>query len=377
MALGKIQSKVKSLFYSNKQKRRRPSTSSAECENKKPKTEVAPDDDGSGFNYQLSSPLFRDLPIEIRKMIYGYVWVGQWDHKYHNGRGRHLHFQNGHWTNTRCVMYEDDEDPDFIQKHMDTIHNSGKGDLVMWQKRLASTWGTRHWRCEERLEYGRQKSVDQTNFMAMMLVCKRMFPEVIESIFELHQFLFNDLFSAHRFFVYSPSPHAPHMRHLDLTLSLPFHEYAPFVVPQPQRRSRVRELWRALEHDVACLHSLRVALDVYDRGPWRKIPERGVAAPLLGGGDDGSGIRVLRDLTLELPPALPIKTQLPNMENVEAADVDVAIVRRPPLRYWQFAPGEVERFSWETHAKGGQRHCYINLAAEPSYIRNPFMLDFF
>ncbi|KAI4864699.1 hypothetical protein F4820DRAFT_422716 [Hypoxylon rubiginosum] len=370
MALGKIQSKVKSFFHSNLHKRRRPSSISSECENKKPKNEstltVYNDDGGSGFNQQLTSSFFRDLPIEIRKMIYGLVWLGQWDHKYHS-RGRHLHFQNGHWTNTRCVMYEDDENLDLIQRNMDTIHNSGKGDLMMWQKRLASTWGSRHWRCEERLQYGRQKSVDRTNFIGMMLVCKRMFPEVVESIFESHQFLFNDFFSAHRFFVYSPSPYASHIRHLDLTLSLPFHEYAPFIVDQP--KSRVRELWEALG-DISCLHSLRVSLDIYDRGPWRKIPECGVTAQL-------KDLRVLRDFTVELPPSLPIKTQLPNMQNIDAEDVAFEVVRRNPLRYWQFCPGEVERFRWETHTKGEQSHCYINLIRDPSYVRNPYMLEFF
>ncbi|KAI6087653.1 hypothetical protein F4821DRAFT_235579 [Hypoxylon rubiginosum] len=370
MALGKIQSKVRSFFRSNLQKRRRPSTPSSEYENKRPKTELVlavSDDNSSGFNQQLASPFFRDLPIEIRKMIYGLVWLGQWDHKYHSGRGRHLHFQDGHWTNTRCVMYEDDEDSGLIQRNMDTAHTSGKGDLLLWQKRLASTWGSRHWRCEERLQYGRQKSVDKTNFMAMMLVCKRMFPEVVESIFESHQFLFNDFFSAHRFFVYSPSPYASHIRHLDLTLSLPFHEYTPFIVDQP--KSRVRELWEALGN-ISCLHDLRVSLDIYDRGPWRKIPECGVTEQL-------SDLRVLRDFTVELPPALPIKTQLPNMQNIDEEDATFKVVRRPSLRYWQFCPGEVERFTWETHAKGEQSHCYINLIREPSFVRNPYLLDFF
>lgn len=127
MALGKIQSKVKSFFHSNLHKRRRPSSISSECENKKPKNEstltVYNDDGGSGFNQQLTSSFFRDLPIEIRKMIYGLVWLGQWDHKYHS-RGRHLHFQNGHWTNTRCVMYEDDENLDLIQRNSTLVSYS-------------------------------------------------------------------------------------------------------------------------------------------------------------------------------------------------------------------------------------------------------------
>ncbi|KAI2605603.1 hypothetical protein GGR54DRAFT_440104 [Hypoxylon sp. NC1633] len=371
MAVGVIQSKVRSFFRPSSQKRRRPSNTSAECETKKPKNQSTPtlhNGGGAALDLQLTSPLFQNLPIEIRKMIYGLVWLGSYDNKYHLPGGRHFHFKDGHWTNTRCVMYEDDEDLDLVQKNMDTVHNSGKGDLMMWQKRLSSTWGTRHWRCEERLQYPRQTSIDRTNFMSTMLVCKRMFPEVMESILESHQFLFNDFFSAHRFFVYNPSPYISHVRHLDLSLNLTFHEYAPFIVDGP--KSRIRELWEALG-EISCLHSLRISLDIYDRGPWRKIPERPVTAQL-------KNLNVLRDFTLELPPTLPIKAHAPNMQNLDTEEeTPFKIVRRPSLRYWQFTPGEVERFTWETHTKGNQSHCFITLSREARYIPNPYLVDFF
>ncbi|KAI0892049.1 hypothetical protein F4806DRAFT_285095 [Annulohypoxylon nitens] len=383
MAVGNVKSRVRSFFRPGLAKRRRSSNTSSECEYKRIKNELIPqardeaindatvtavDADGAGLDMQLSSPFFRNLPIEIRRMIYNLVWAGSNDHKYHAGRSRHIHFQNGHWTNTRCVMYEEDEDPDLLQKNMDSIHTSGKGDLVMWQRRLSSTWGSRHWRCEERMEHERRKSVDHTDFMSMMLVCKRMFPEVLESIFESHQFLFNDFFSAHRFFVYNPSPYIPHMRHLDLSLNLPFHEYAPFVAGSS--KSRVRELWKALGY-ISCLHTLRISLDIYDRGAWRKIPEQRVAEQL-------KDLKVLRNFTLELPPSLPIKAHIPNMENLDAQDeAPFTVVRRPPLRYWQFTPGQVERFTWDTHTKGQQTHCFITLAREARNVPNPYLLDFF
>ncbi|KAI1206049.1 uncharacterized protein F4807DRAFT_243707 [Annulohypoxylon truncatum] len=380
MAIGSVKSRVRSFFRPGLAKRRRSSNTSSECEHKKIKNELmAPAQtdainnaavgiDGVGLDMQLASPFFRNLPIEIRRMIYNLVWTGPYDHKYHAGRGRHIHFQNGHWINARCVMYEDDEDLDLLQKNMDSMHSSGKGDLVMWQRRLASTWGCRHWRCEERMQYERRKSVDHTDFMSMMLVCKRMFPEVVESIFESHQFLFNDFFSAHRFFVYNPSPYIPYMRHLDLSLNLPFHEYAPFVIDAP--KSRVRELWKALER-ISCLHTLRISLDIYDRGAWRKIPERGVTEQLRN-------LKVLKDFTLELPPSLPIKADIPNMHNLDAqGEEPFTVVRRPPLRYWQFTPGQVERFTWDTHTKGQQSHCFITLAREARNVPNPYLLDFF
>ncbi|KAI1134728.1 hypothetical protein F5Y05DRAFT_198934 [Hypoxylon sp. FL0543] len=374
MAVG-LQSRVKSFFRPSLAQKRRPSHSSLKCEHKKsknaptsPSTSTVSDDGCVRVDMQLASPFLRDLPIEIRRMIYGLVWIGPYDHKYHSVRGRHIHFQNGHWVSTRCVMYDEDEDLDLLQKNMDVVHRSGKGDLLMWQRRLASTWGSRHWRCEERVQHERQKSVDRTNFMSMMLVCKRMFPEVVESIFESHQFLFNDFFSAHRFFRYNPSPYISSIRHLDLSLNLPFHEYAPFI--SDGAKSRVRELWEALGQ-ITCLHSLRISLDVYDRGAWRKIPERGVTAQL-------KDIKVLGDFTLELPPSLPIKTHYPNMQNLDAQEeTPFQVVRRPPLRYWQFNPGEVEKFTWNSHTKGQQTHCFITLEREATSIPNPYLLDFF
>jgi len=127
------------------------------------------------FNEQRESPFFAKLPLEIRKMIYAYVWPGAYDHMYHEPRGRHLHFKDGHWIRARCVMYEEDEeDTDFIQARMDQISYSGQGDLLLWQRRLASTWGHRHWRCEERVLYGKPTSIDRADLGALMVVCKKM-----------------------------------------------------------------------------------------------------------------------------------------------------------------------------------------------------------
>ncbi|KAJ3579063.1 hypothetical protein NPX13_g1501 [Xylaria arbuscula] len=126
------------------------------------------------YDEQRNSFFFQKLPFEIRTMIYAYIWQGDYDHMYHESNGRHLHFQNGHWISTRCVMYqEDDEDLDMIQKQMDIIQRSGHGDLLLWQRRLASTWGQRHWRCGERIEYGRPTSIDRTDLGALMVTCKK------------------------------------------------------------------------------------------------------------------------------------------------------------------------------------------------------------
>ncbi|TRX93516.1 hypothetical protein FHL15_005488 [Xylaria flabelliformis] len=355
---------------------------------------------------QNDSPFFQKLPLEIRKMIYAYVWQGPCDHMYHESNGRHLHFKDGHWVHTRCVMYqEDDEDLDLIQKQMDLIRDTGRGDLLLWQRRLASTWGQRHWRCAERIEYGRPTSIDRTDLGALMIACKKMHPEVIESFIECHKIIFNDVFSAYRFLL-RPGSSRPirHLRNLDLTLSLRFHELAPFMAIGPSetddnddiaerttllgaKNSRLGAILDALAEYPTCLHSLRISLDVYDRGPWRKIPERALASHL-------ARIPVRRgkrgevNYIVELPSALPIRTHyagLQELEDVgEAAKVDknrvesaFEVIRRPALRYWQFNPGEVEHFTWETcHGEKRHQHCWIALSKATRLISNPYLIDF-
>ncbi|KAI3319466.1 hypothetical protein HD806DRAFT_260548 [Xylariaceae sp. AK1471] len=358
------------------------------------------------FDEQPDSFFFQKLPLELRKMVYAYVWQGEYDHMYHESNGRHLHFQNGHWVHTRCVMYqEDDEDIDAIQLHMDLIHYSGKGDLLLWQRRLASTWGNRHWRCQERIEYGKPTSIDHTDLGALMVVCKKMHPEVMQSFLESHKFMFNDLFSAHRFLVQqgSSSHLIRHIRDLDLTLSVPFHELTPFVtIGRPDtgdthddgestslakaQNSRLGAILAVVADRTTCLRHLRVSLDVYDRGPWRKIPES-TLAPLLERIHVRRGKKGEVNYTVELPPALPIRTHYAGMQYLEDNEVEgegderrtampFKVVRRPPLRYWQFNPGEVEHFTWETcRGERQQQHCWIALSKAARFISNPYLID--
>ncbi|KAI0508840.1 hypothetical protein F5B22DRAFT_377208 [Xylaria bambusicola] len=360
------------------------------------------------FDEQQNSSFFQKLPFEIRSMIYAYVWQGTYDHMYHESNGRHLHFKHGHWVSTRCVMYqEDDEDTDMIQKQMDIIRHSGIGDLLMWQRRLASTWGQRHWRCAERIEYGRPTSIDRTDLGALMVTCKKMHPEVIQSFLECHKIIFNDLFSAHRFLAPSGrhSPLIRHIRKLELTFSVPFHEFTPFMVigcPDTDdhrgdaaerttslakaKSSRLGAVFAAVAEHPTCLHSLRISLDVYDRGPWRKLPERTLAL-VLERIPVRRGKRGESNYTLELPPALPIRTHYTGLQELEEDDenggkratrapMSFHVMRRMPLRYWQFNPGEVEHFVWETCQGEKREHCYIALSKTARLISNPYLVDF-
>ncbi|RYO76130.1 hypothetical protein DL766_002748 [Monosporascus sp. MC13-8B] len=307
--------------------------------------------DADSVNPQLNSPFLQKLPLEIRRMVYEYVWSNTQDHMFHVPNGRHVYFQRGRWHNIRCVMHEIDEDPDFIQKQMDMIYESGGADsdndkLQLWQRRLSQTWGHRHWRCEERIHHHREPRVDKTNFASMMAICKRIYPEVMQSIFESHQFHFNDLYSAHRFFVSHPPAFVSHIRHLDLTFDTSFADYAPFIFETTSKRKNyITPIWKALE-DMDCLQNLRVSFDVYDRGPWRTLPESNVTKGALD-------LRVVNNFAVELPASMPIYNMFFEKQELSGDDgMPFEIVRRPALRYWEFHPHEVERFRWDTHAKG-------------------------
>ncbi|KAI1819397.1 hypothetical protein F4861DRAFT_543973 [Xylaria intraflava] len=358
------------------------------------------------FDEQQGSSFFRKLPPELRKMIYAYVWQGPYDHMYHESNGRHLHFKDGHWVHTRCVMYqEDDEDVDLIQKQMDMIHHAGgPGNLLMWQRRLASTWGRRHWRCEERIEYGEPTSIDRTDLGALMVVCKRMHPEVMESFLESHKMIFNDVFSAHRFLVRHPTaPLLRHIRNLDLTLSLPFHGFTSLIghpdtdeltattaessaQPAQAPTDYLSAILAVVADKTTCLHSLRVSLDVYDRGPWREIPERALL-PALTRMHVRRGKGGQANYTVELPPTLPIRAYYAGLQDLddecgdlgeEGSDViPFRVVRRSPLRYWQFHPGEVEHFAWETcpGVKPRQHFC-VALRKAARGVPGPHPIDF-
>ncbi|KAI1431481.1 hypothetical protein GGR50DRAFT_697966 [Xylaria sp. CBS 124048] len=328
------------------------------------------------FNDQQTSPFFQTLPLEVRKMIYAYIWRGPHDHRYHESSGRHLHFQDGRWLHTRCVMYrEDDEDLDLIQTNMDTIqrqadeavgHPGVHGDaaLLMWQRRLASTCGRRHWRCGERMEFSLPSSIDRTDLGALMMM------------------IFTDLYSAHRFMVQYPSSASllRHMRRLDLTLSLPHYALADYdydydydyadhdhdptgnSIPPPST-GYLDALLAALAENTTCLHSLRISLDIYDRGPWRKLPERALA-PALKRIHVRKGRKGQTNYTVELPATLPVRTEDACMQHLQgdggSDGMPFHVVRRSPLRYWQFHPGEVEQFAWESCPDvEARRHCHV------------------
>ncbi|KAI0131943.1 hypothetical protein BJ170DRAFT_591924 [Xylariales sp. AK1849] len=279
MALG-ISSGIRSYFGPKLSKQSTSNVSSLstiELSEKKAREDQGLVDVLKESNTQSGSRFLHILPFEIRQIIYDYVWDA-------HGRQYHIHLRNGRLIHARCVMNHRDDDLDFIQKEMDRIHGSEHFDefrndrLRMWYRRLVSPWGRRHWRCKERLNYANLqkdgcRSVDETSWVNLMLVCKRMYPEVMESIFQFHRFIFNDIPSAQKFFILRPSPFIAHLRHLDLTLSAPMLEYSPFVDEDEHKSSCLLAISQVLANAIY-LHDLRLSFDVWDRQFWTQIPEK-------------------------------------------------------------------------------------------------------
>lgn len=215
----------------------------------------------------------------------------------------------------------------------------------------------------------------------------------MQSFFEYYTFMLNDLYSAYKFLSYTPSPFVTHIRNLELTLNMRYCQYAPWIPPAEDEDGGDMEHWIGYNTgwvrkicsslaQIQCLHNLRVSLDIQDHGAWRKIPERNLAAEL-------SKIRVLCDFSVELPPDLPfyaqaLKGQMLDSEEEEGEPTRFKVIRRPPLRYWDFHPGEIEKFAWETHTNPNNnftncgiavfRGATLTRSSQPPY-NNPYVMN--
>lgn len=171
-------------------------------------------------------------------------------------------------------------------------------------------------------------------------------------------------------------PLVRHIRNIELTFNMGQYHYQPFLTESTDAVGHqndvacrpfgnwVGDIWAALE-EMTYLHSLRISLDVNDRGVWRKIPEKNITESLRR-------LRVKHDFTVELPPRLQINA--PRLEDQTLSDDDeetaFKIIRRPPLRYWNFVSDRIERFSWEPKVDpiSGLESCSIAILKNMTYV---------
>ncbi|KAK8105788.1 hypothetical protein PG999_009147 [Apiospora kogelbergensis] len=280
------------------------------CKHQADETSTQASKDVAPVAEQEGSRFLQKLPIEIRRMIYTLIWE---DHD----RQYHLFLDNGRLRRLKCVKHHSDDDEDAIQKAMDVVYESQSPGMVthaqlrLWRRRLASTWGCRHWR----------------------------YPEIMASIFESHTFLFNDISSAHHFFVVKSSSFLGSIRSLDISLVLPYVEYRSYShAGGPQPATRLDAIQEALAR--ITFRDLRISLDVQDRQCWRQIPEAVILNSL-------GEVRVLNRGIVELPALFPGSRD----------------------QHWELNGGN-ERLTWNA-AKGTDTSCWI-ASDSMGYIPNPW-----
>ncbi|KAK8090647.1 hypothetical protein PG994_000152 [Apiospora phragmitis] len=194
-----------------------------------------------------------------------------------------------------------------------------------------------------------------------MAFASQSYPEIMESIFESHTFLFNDMSSAYHFFVAAPSPFIGCIRSLDVSLVLPYAEYRSYnhesgtQLPATQLEALQKSLAKLTFRD------LRISLDVLDRQGWRKVPEKGISQSF-------GKVKVLNEYIMELPALFPGENE--QHENLDMDSFTIHIRRRPPIRYWNFIPRMVECLTWKV-AEGTEAACWVT-SDTMGYILNPY-----
>lgn len=155
------------------------------------------------------------------------------------------------------------------------------------------------------------------------------YPEVLASLLEYHNFIINDLISAHWFLVRRASPLLHHIRNLDLSLSAPPYAYGAFYkmgkAAKDTRLSMVLDVLQQCD----CLHVVRVSFDLWDREKWINISEDALLPQLRD-------LRVTREFIVELPYVSVNNGHANNAALLRKGTLQIQ--RRPKLRYW-LTPG--------------------------------------
>ncbi|KAF2865233.1 hypothetical protein BDV95DRAFT_612827 [Massariosphaeria phaeospora] len=254
----------------------------------------------SSFDPQLSSK-FISAPAEIRRAIYAHLIPSQ------------IHLSLGEKGLLRlapCVQHDNDGDADCINQR------TNDAGLVVWRDvyargpdpdpiqalRLRSSWGP-HWRCEEQMRRGCSRESDRT-VMSLLLVCKRMYTDIIETMVDLTAIQINDLETLS---LLAPegrgmlgsepsSPTSvlstyllPNLKYLHITLRLPFSIYEALEhVPdfsstsnsEPSLLSAWTDIRLTINEHLPKLRELRIWLDHDGLESWSLLNERAVLSPL-------------------------------------------------------------------------------------------------
>ncbi|KAK2045090.1 hypothetical protein LZ31DRAFT_261532 [Colletotrichum somersetense] len=270
-----------------------------------------PSPPASTLNSQLQSSFFSVLPLEIRQSIYSYVWLaaGPTQHVYKSGASALAPL-----SHCQCIV--DLDAGDIREIELARVLNTPPADPTMlgggvtrgpaddrdaimeWRYRLVSTW-CNHWQCEEEppvlrtidphppSEDGTEEEHTSTEsskdchrrrqvlvkefspFLAILLTCKRMHGEAVDSLYESTTFSFVGTDALSRFAKTTASESLSRISKLHLEWRAPIETYMALDVEEAvAERTRWDELWAEVALVIPRLKELLIwAYPYYPRFP--------------------------------------------------------------------------------------------------------------
>ncbi|OLN87639.1 hypothetical protein CCHL11_05686 [Colletotrichum chlorophyti] len=251
-----------------------------------------------GSSLQLQSQYFCALPLEIRQSIYKHVWIaaGSTQHVYKSSASSLAPLSH-------CVCNADPDaedvreieltrvlatppaDPTTVEGGVGPGSEDEKNAINDWRFRVVSSWSN-HWSCEEEpptlravggpTEQGdsregqRQLRVKEFSpFLAILLTCKRMHDEAIDSIYKDTTFSFIGTDPLSRFLQTTSQHSLIHITKLHLIWRAPIETYMELDADESVlERAKWKKIWTDVAFKVPRLKELRIwAYPCYPRYP--------------------------------------------------------------------------------------------------------------
>ncbi|KAK0382326.1 hypothetical protein CLIM01_00298 [Colletotrichum limetticola] len=168
-------------------------------------------------HHQGQSTFFRQLPPEIRHQIYRHFWVSA-------GVERHAFLRNRKLLFSPCITDHEAPDERQIGVAKDFQKSSSTAEVQphpKWFKRMTSPW-CNHWKCErlwEDIRDGREVDGNKKQaYMSLLLSCKRIYDESIESFREAKTLTITDGQTLHRILRWPRPKYLHQARRLNISL---------------------------------------------------------------------------------------------------------------------------------------------------------------
>ncbi|KAL2882237.1 hypothetical protein SGCOL_002506 [Colletotrichum sp. CLE4] len=215
-------------------------------------------------HHQGQSTFFRQLPPEIRNQIYRHFWVSA-------GVERHAFLRNRKLLFSPCITDHEAPDERQIGVAKDFEKSSSTAEVQphpKWFKRMTSPW-CNHWKCErlwEDIRDGREVDGNKTQaYMSLLLSCKRIYNESIESFREAKTLTITDGQTLHRILRWPRPKYLHQARRLNISLR---HDSGNFLYLNGA------SMWHILSEQDSCVaESIYLWLDAECPVTRRLLPE--------------------------------------------------------------------------------------------------------